>query len=226
MGSFLKLFQAIFLKIKALIFDLDGTLYASRDYTRHLKEGILHTLAEFLSISVQDALKLLRDLRSRYGSITLGVKSIGLEKSEFYRRLVDKLTPERFITARPELLSFLIELKDMGFKLACHTNASRTLAEKVLGALRIPPAIFHVIMTCDDAEPKPMPDGYLKIIEMLGLRPSEVLYVGDRWKIELETAKSLGMWTALVANKSRGEPDLVIRDVLELKEKLKSLKDP
>jgi len=214
------------LKIRALIFDLDGTLYTSKDYTRHLLEGIVKTLAELFSMGEDDAFKLLQDLRARYGSITLGVESMGIKRSEFYGRLVEKLDPERFIAARPELLKFLEELRMMGFKLGCHTNASRLLAERVLGALGIPPEIFDVIVTCDDAEPKPMPEGYLKIVEALGLRPEEILYVGDRWKVELEPAKRLGMRTALVADKPRGEPDLIIRDVLELREKLKLLDDP
>lgn len=214
------------MRIRALIFDLDGTLYTSEDYTRHLMDGIVNSLIELLSISSQEALKLLQNLRSRYGSVTLGISSIGLEKSEFYRKLVKRLAPEKFITPRPELLKFLLELRQMGFKLACHTNASRVLAEKILKTLEVPSEIFDVIVTCDDAEPKPMPGGYLKIIEALGLSPDEVLYVGDRWRAELETAKKLGMRTALVADKPRGEPNLVIRDVLELKGKLKSLGDP
>ncbi|MEM4765858.1 MAG: HAD hydrolase-like protein, partial [Nitrososphaerota archaeon] len=76
------------------------------------------------------------------------------------------------------------------------------------------------------AEPKPMPDGYLKIVELLGISPSEILYVGDRWRVELETAKRLGMKTALVADVPRSEPDLVIQDVLELWDKLRFLEDP
>jgi putative hydrolase of the HAD superfamily len=214
------------LGIKAVIFDLDGTLYTSEGYTRHLMKGIVETLAELFSMSKQDAFKLLQDLRARYGSITLGVKSLGMEKSEFYRRLVEKLAPEKFIAVRPELLDLLEELRMMGFKLACHTNASKALAEKVLGALGVPPEIFNVLVTCDDAEPKPMPEGYLKIVKALGLRPNEILYVGDRWGVELEPAKRLGMRTALVAEKPQGEPGLVIRDVLELREKLKFLDDP
>jgi len=214
------------LRIRALIFDLDGTLYTSEDYTRHLMKGIVKTLAELFSISEHDAFKLLQDLRARYGSITLGLESLGVERSEFYGRLVEKLAPERFIAARPELLKLLEELRMRGLKLACHTNASRALAEKVLRALGIPPGIFDAIVTCDDAEPKPMREGYLKIVEALGLRPEEILYIGDRWRVELEPAKRLGMRTALVAEKPRGEPDFIIRDVLELREKLKLLDDP
>ena len=218
--------KASYLRIRALIFDLDGTLYTSEDYTRHLMKGIVKTLAELFSMGEHDAIKLLQDLRARYGSITLGLESMGVERSEFYGRLIGKLAPEKFITTRPELLKLLEELRMRGLKLACHTNASRALAEKVLGALGIPPSIFDAIVTCDDAEPKPMLEGYLKIVEALGLRPEEILYIGDRWRVELEPAKRLGMKTALVAEKPRGEPDLVIRDVLELREKLKLLDDP
>jgi len=214
------------LKIKGIVFDLDGTLYESGGYVRQLMEGIRDTLAEFLSMDVQASEKLLHRIRAEYGSITLGLKSLGIRRSDFYRRLVDKLTPERFIKPRPELLDLLSTLRRKGFKLACHTNASRALADKVLNALKIPPSIFDIIVTCDDADPKPTPDGYLKIIEALKLRPEELLYVGDRWRVELEPAKKLGMKTVLVSSKPEGKPDLIIRDVLELPERIQSLKDP
>lgn len=214
------------MKIKAVVFDLDGTLYESEEYTRQLIESICNTLAELLSIDIQDAEKLLHELRMRYGSITLGLKSLGIEKSEFYRSLVDKLSPERLLKARPQLLELLSELKRRGFKLACHTNASKALAEKVLNALRIPLKTFDIIVTCEDAEPKPMPDGYLKIAEALRLKYDEILYVGDRWRVELEPAKKLGMKTALISSKPVGAPDLILKNVLDLSEKIGSLKDP
>ncbi|MCX8187672.1 MAG: HAD-IA family hydrolase [Nitrososphaeria archaeon] len=214
------------MKIKVVIFDLDGTLYESEEYTRQLMEGIRDSLAEFLSMDTREAEKLLRRLRAEYGSITLGLKSLGIDKSEFYRVLVDKLTPEKFIKTRPKLLELLSTLRRRGLRLVCHTNASRVLAEKVLKALEIPSNTFDVVMTCDDAEPKPMYDGYLKIIEILGVRPEDALYVGDRWKVELEPAKKLGMKTALISSKLDGEPDLLLRDVLELSEKMDFFEDP
>lgn len=214
------------MKIKVLVFDLDGTLYESEEYTRQLMEGIRDTLAEFLSVDVRDAEKLLHRLRVEYGSITLGLKSLGIEKSEFYQKLGDKLDPERFIKKRPQLLELLSTLRRKGLKLACHTNASRALAERVLKAVEIPPNAFDIIVTCEDAEPKPMYEGYLKIIEILGTRPEEVLYVGDRWRVELEPAKKLGMRTALISSKPEGEPDLLLKDILELSEKIDSLGDP
>ena len=85
------------LKVKAVVFDLDGTLYKSESYVRQLIDGIRDSLAEILSISSQEAEKLIQELRLRFGSITLGLKSLGIERSTFYDKLVGKLTPEKLI---------------------------------------------------------------------------------------------------------------------------------
>jgi len=211
------------LKIKAVIFDLDGTLYKSESYVRQLIDGIRDTIAEILSISSQEAEKLVQELRLKFGSITLGLRSLGVERSMFYDRLVRKLTPEKLIKPNPSMLEMLLEFKRMGLKIGCHTNASRRLAEKVFKALQIDSRIFDVLVTCDDADPKPTPSGYLKILEVLKLKPDEVVYVGDRWGVELEPAKRLGMKTVLISNQVKGSPDYIINDILELR---KIIHDP
>ncbi len=212
-----------YLKVKAVIFDLDGTLYKSEKYMRQLTDGIRDTLAEILSIGSQEAEQLVRELRLRFGSITLGLKSLRIERSSFYDKLVEKLSPEKLIKPNPVLLEMLLELKRMGLRIGCHTNASRKLAGKVLDALRIDPRVFDVLITCDDADPKPTPSGYLKILEVLKLRSDEVMYVGDRWRVELQPAKRLGMKTVLISNKVEGSPDYVINDIFELR---KIIHDP
>ena len=211
------------LKIKAVIFDLDGTLYKSESYVRQLIDGIRDTLAEILSINSKEAENVIQELRLKFGSITLGLRSLGVERSMFYDRLVRKLTPEKLIKPNPSMLEMLLEFKRMGLKIGCHTNASRRLAEKVFKALQIDLGIFDVLVTCDDADPKPTPSGYLKILEVLKLKPDEVVYVGDRWRVELEPAKRLGMKTVLISNQVKGSPDYIINDILELR---KIIHDP
>ena len=211
------------LKIKAVIFDLDGTLYKSESYVRQLIDGIRDTLAEILSINSKEAENVIQELRFKFGSITLGLRSLGVERSMFYDRLVRKLTPEKLIKPNPSMLEMLLEFKRMGLKIGCHTNASRRLAEKVFKALQIDLRIFDVLVTCDDADPKPTPSGYLKILEVLKLKPDEVVYVGDRWGVELEPAKRLGMKTVLISNQVKGSPDYIINDILELR---KIIHDP
>jgi len=211
------------LKVKAIIFDLDGTLYKSESYLRQLADGIRDTLAELLSISSQEAEKLIKELRLRFGSITLGLKSLGIKRSIFYERLVEKLSPENLIEPNHELLRMLLEFKRMGLKLGCHTNASRKLARKVFKTLQIDPEMFDVLITCDDADPKPTPSGYLKILEVLKLKPEEIMYVGDRWRVELEPAKELGMKTVLISDMVQGSPDYLINDISDLR---KVIRDP
>ena len=60
-------------------------------------------------------------------------------------------------------------------------------------------------------------------MKILGLRPDEILYVGDRWEVEVEPAKRLGMRTALVSQKTRGDPDVYLGDVMELLDRLDEL---
>jgi len=214
------------LRIKAVVFDVDGTLYKSERYVDHLADAICQTLSELLSKPLEEARKIFHELRSEFGSISLGLKKLGIDRAFFYEELIDKLVPEAIIPARPELTSLFKGLRRAGIKIGCHTNSSRRLAERVLAALGVDLGLIDVLVTCNDAEPKPLPDGYLKILRLLDLEPGEVLYVGDRWRVELEPAKRLGMRTALVASRPEGEPDLVIEDVLELPERLRSLKDP
>ncbi|MCD6421632.1 MAG: HAD family hydrolase [Thaumarchaeota archaeon] len=211
------------MRIKAVVFDLDGTLYESEEYVRQLMIGIRDTLADLLSITAREADELLREVRARLGSITLGLKELGISRSTFYSALLKRLDPGKHIEPRPELLKLFSNLRRMGLKLGCHTNASRALAEKVLEALGVDSKVFDVIITCDDADPKPTIDGYLKILNLLNLKPEEVLYVGDRWRVELEPAKKLGMRTALVSRRLQGDPDIFLRDVMELSEKLGEL---
>ena len=82
---------------------------------------------------------------------------------------------------------------------------------------------FDLVITCDDVEPKPSEEGYLTVMKTLGLKPDEILYVGDRWEVEVEPAKKLGMKTALVSRKHHGDPDIYLKDVMEILDKLDEL---
>ncbi len=214
------------MRVKAIIFDIDGTLYRSREYVKQLVDAMCEVISELLSTSWERAFELYQMIRSKFGSVSLGLKEIGIDRRTFYEELVKKLDPSQSIQPRPELKDMLNKLREMEFKVGCHTNSSRELARLVLNALGLDLEDFDIVVTSDDAEPKPMPDGYLKILNQLNLRPEEVLYVGDRWRIEVKPAKELGMKTALVSRKREGNPDIFMTDILQLLEKLRELEDP
>ena len=211
---------AMDLRVKAVIFDIDGTLYYSEKYVEHLISSMSMVLAEILRTELDEARNLLLSMREKVKTVSAGLRELGVDRRLFYDLLVEKIDPCRFIDPRPKLKEFIMKLRSRGIKTGCHTNSSRRLAEMILECIGLSVDHFDVFITCDDAEPKPDPEGYLKILEILKLKPDEVLYVGDRWEVEVEPAKLIGMKTALVSEKLEGDPDLFLSDVLELEKHL------
>ena len=209
--------------IKAIIFDIDGTLYYSADYLRHLTRAVIEALAELMKVDLREAQIKFRSVKDQVNTISMGLKLLGIDRHVFYEVVVEKVEPCKYIKPRPELKELLSHLRARGIKVGCHTNSSRRLAEMVLRCLGLGLEDFDLVITCDDAEPKPSEDGYLAAMEILGLRPDEILYVGDRWEVEVEPAKRLGMKTALVSQKPHGEPDIYLGDVMELLDRLDEL---
>ena len=211
------------LGIKAVIFDIDGTLYYSSSYLRHLTRAVIEALAELMEVNLREAEIKFRSVKNRVKTISMGLKLLGIDRHRFYEVIVEKVEPCKYIKPRPELKRLLANLKANKIKVGCHTNSSRKLAEKVLRCLGLSLKDFDLMITCDDVEPKPSEEGYLAAMKTLGLKPDEILYVGDRWEVEVEPAKRLGMKTALVSPKLRGDPDMHLKDVMELLDKLDEL---
>ncbi|RLF99462.1 MAG: hypothetical protein DRN49_04345 [Thaumarchaeota archaeon] len=209
--------------IKAVVFDIDGTLYYSSSYLRHLTRSIIEALAELMKVDLKEAEMRFLSIKNQVKTISMGLKLLGIDRHRFYEVVVEKVEPCKYIRPRPELKKLLANLKAKKIKVGCHTNSSRKLAEKVLKCLGLSLNDFDLVITCDDAEPKPSEEGYLTVMKILGLKPDEILYVGDRWEVEIEPAKKLGMKTALVSRKLHGEPDIHLGDVMEILDKLDKL---
>ena len=209
--------------IKAVVFDIDGTLYYSSSYLRHLTRSIIEALAELMKVDLKEAEMRFLSIKNQVKTISMGLKLLGIDRHRFYEVVVEKVEPCKYIRPRPELKKLLANLKAKKIKVGCHTNSSRKLAEKVLKCLGLSLNDFDLVITCDDAEPKPSEEGYLTVMKILGLKPDEILYVGDRWEVEIEPAKKLGMKTALVSRKLHGEPDIRLGDVMEILDKLDEL---
>jgi len=206
-----------------VVFDVDGTLYRSNSYVRHLRKTMIEVLAHLLGTSFEDAYHRLREVKAKVRTFSLSVEVLGIDRGTFYNLVAERVEACRYIPRRPELKSMLGELRALGLRIGCHTNSGRRLAEKVLSCLGLGLRDFDVCVTSEDADPKPLEGGYLLFLRRLGLSAGEVLYVGDRWRVEVEPAKRLGMLTALVSPKPRGEPDLYLRDIVELPEILRKL---
>ncbi len=218
--------------VKALIFDVEGTLFKSKSLTDAYRNQVLKFVSEKTGL---DGEALLREVRRVISELrregyeqrppsTLIAERLGVTKEEFYSA-IDAVDPADHVDPDPELTSVLKELKK-SFKLAVLTNLSRKGLTGVLRALRLSEDVFDVVLTADDLEAlKPHVSAFIKVVEALGVSPEEAVMVGDIVASDLSPAKSLGMKTVLVSEEQVDSPhvDLTVRHVAELKNKIRLL---
>lgn len=76
---------------------------------------------------------------------------------------------------------------------------SNTRLNALLPTIGIDPAWFTNLLGPDVVKhPKPAPDGFLKMIELSGVSPQEILYIGDDVEKDLLPAKQAGISTGLL----------------------------
>ena len=78
-------------------------------------------------------------------------------------------------------------------------NGGRSVRIALAGFHPLTPADFAVIVTRDDAPPKPHPDGLLLAARRMGLHPADVAFVGD-YRFDVLAGSAAGMVTVLLTN--------------------------
>jgi HAD superfamily hydrolase (TIGR01509 family) len=107
-------------------------------------------------------------------------------------------------------------LRARGLKTALLTRNSAESVRTVLERFALQ---FDCWLSREDAEPKPSPDAVLRIARRFGVRPQEVLMVGD-YVFDVQAGRAAGARTAFVRNAKvalpPAEADYVIGDLHEL----------
>ena len=76
-----------------------------------------------------------------------------------------------------------------------------------------------VVASMKDMKEKPRSIIFKKALDMDGIRPSDALMVGNKYNVDVEGAKGIGMKTAFVDRKNKGptgKEDIYIQNILEL----------
>jgi HAD superfamily hydrolase (TIGR01549 family) len=98
------------------------------------------------------------------------------------------------------------------------TRNSRDSARTTLAKHGLP---FEIVMTRDDAPPKPRPEPLLRICEFFRVAPTDALMVGD-FRLDVVAGKAAGTRTALLTNGRpaswlpEAPPDHLIEGLLDL----------
>jgi 2-phosphoglycolate phosphatase len=194
--------------IRALVFDLDGTLIDSRG---DIAAAVNHTL----STSGRDTLSE-RTIASFVGdgASKLLQRATGLvpEAPEFERlltlfRAYYTAHATIFTQLYPNVRETLSTLTQLPFKLALCTNKPRMTTDRVLFELDLS-RYFEVVVCADDLPfQKPHPAPLLHIAERLGVLPSEIVMIGDGPQ-DVNCGKAAGARTVGVTYGIKGAADV------------------
>jgi FMN phosphatase YigB (HAD superfamily) len=217
-------------EIRAVLFDLDGTLYRQAPL-RALMALELATMPLSGPLSAPRrwrALMAFRDaqerLRGRSGALGPGAQAavaaeaVGLPVAE-----VEDLVDE-WIMRRP--LKYLPFCREPGLEklLDALDRAGRPAgvlsdypAQAKLEAMGVGGRFSPVLSATDPeiAAFKPSPRGYLRACEVWSLEPSEVLFVGDRAEVDAAGARAAGMRCVILGTEAAASgADYVVFDSL------------
>src|SRR4051794_18904743 len=181
------------LPLKAVLFDLDGTLIASID---HIVDCWQHTIRTCMGreITREEVLPTLgRTLFDAFEEIAPG------RSQELYAvyRAYQQTTHDTTVTLVPGTKETLTQLKAAGMLLGVATSKGIPAATRGLDLFGLSP-FFDTLVTIEDSEQhKPHPDPLLVASRRLGVPPSEMIYVGDAL-VDIKAGKAAGMRTAWV----------------------------
>ena len=185
-------------ELKALVFDLDGTLYVNNDLGREINSCDCRYISELKGMAVAEAKELLRETKKRL-SAESGIDStlshacmeLGGDLKELHRRFADEIVPEPFLS-RDERVVKLLQSLGSKYELSIYTNNNRRLSIRIMEAIGVA-GLFRQVLTIEDYwQPKPDREALEKIYQTLGRKPAECLFIGDRYDIDLRLPAVMG----------------------------------
>lgn len=192
---------------KAIIFDIDGTLYNSDEYVAEQVDVQIRYWSKLKGISADQGRKLMEDFRREWSENHQGKKislgnaftHFGIDIDTSIRWRNQLMRPEDYLSTDTKLIQALEELKAEGIKMIAVTNNPVEAARKTLKAVGIDSLIPHIVGldTCHLSKPaRPMLD---KALEILSCRAEDVISIGDRYDIDLALPLEMGMGGIVVA---------------------------
>lgn len=203
-------------KIKAIGWDLDGTLYPD---SRQLQEEIRSKQYEAVSEKYNwDLVKTREEYQKkldRLGSNTKTMDEFGFDGREFFSRLWESMDLESILKRDEKIVKMFAGLKSRRHFLISNANPMNQIIRK-LNLIGLDPRVFELVVdTVSEGAVKPDPKPFLIALERMKLEPEEALFVGDKVTTDIRGAKSVGMKTCLVW-KEDPEADVNLPTVYEV----------
>jgi len=190
-------------QIKAVGFDVDGTLYhIPTEMSLVISKEVIEKAAAELGRDADDFAEEYLHEREKYRGNTLTLNSFGLDGQKIFQKIVDDFPVEKYVKPDQLLVKIIDELKTK-YKLFIITNGTGRQVERKLKLIGLDYHDFEPRIYCyDQGWVKPDPAPFLAAIESLNMKPEEIVYVGDRIDLDVEGAQAVGMKAIYVGGES------------------------
>ena len=185
--------------LKAVIFDLDGTLVDTADEFVPVVQSLRaeHDLepmdAQRIRASVSNGARALVSLGLDLPEDAPDFESKRLRLLELYSHVVGTMA-----SPYPGIESLLARLLERGITWGISTNKPRAYTEPLLARLDIQPAPDSVVCPDDITHRKPHPESLYQNCRDLDCAPHEAIYIGDHAR-DIEAGRRAGMYTIAAA---------------------------
>lgn len=189
---------------RAVLFDLDSTLYSHRDYAAFQSDVLIRELARVRGAAEGAVRAEVEAARRRIAAETGKVTSLGNAMAElgvdiptsaaWRARLI---RPREWLSPDPELAAALEELSRF-LALAVVTNNPRSVGLETLEALGVGESFRTVVGLDDTMASKPAREPFELAVRRLGVSAETCVSVGDRYDVDLAVPLDLGMGAVLV----------------------------
>ncbi len=176
--------------LRAVLFDLDGTLIDSIDHIIACWQETVRTCLG-REITRDEVLPTLgRALLECFEEMAPGR---GEEMRDVYRAH-QKTTHDTMVGLFPGTREALDRLRDAGLTLGLVTSKGLPVASEGLNLFGLMPYFSTLVTYEDTTRHKPNPDPLLVAMERLGVQPADVVYIGDA-VVDIQAGKAAGMYT-------------------------------
>lgn len=191
--------------VKALIFDIDSTLYTNSAYAFEQVDCQVREYARTLGITADEARKKVADYRKKYAlendgrKVSLGntllAFGVPIEQSVEWRNVL--MDPAQFLSRDETLISVLKNLSKR-FKMICVTNNPVLPARKTLEVIGISEFFPEIVGLDTCLKSKPAIEPFETAVRLLGCNSNECVAVGDRYDLDIALPLQMGMGGILV----------------------------
>jgi putative hydrolase of the HAD superfamily len=223
---------------RAILLDLDDTLYEEASYMRSGFAAVASAIAGMTGYAAASVLEVLLDIERRDGRgrvFDTALAAFGMAADpEFIQHLVTLYRSHRpQIALHPGARDLLARLRQRG-RTAIVTDGLPIMQRRKIEALDLERAVDAVVYCWELKAPKPDPAGFLEALAKLGASPADAVVVGDNPYHDMVAARAIGARAirvrlgrfATVPAPIDGEPDLEIADIGALEAALDDLASP